>query len=102
MNGRTQYGYSQGMWNRVLVPNDDQEVSVNSFDPERREFRTERYLLSQRAMAAARAARSGYASPACGASEAAATLGEQQRSVLDALPARPNERLVYACDAARR
>ncbi len=102
VNGRTQYGYSQGMWNRVLVPNDDQEVSVNSFDPERREFRTERYLLSQRAMAAARAARSGYASPACGASEAAATLGEQQRSVLDALPARPNERLVYACDAARR
>ena len=98
VNGRTQYGFSQGNWSRVLVPNDEQEVSVNSFDPDRREFRTERYLLSQSAMAEARRARSGYKSAVCGGNEAAATLGEQQRAVLDALPQRPNERLVYACD----
>ena len=102
VNGRTQYGFSQGVWNRVLVPNDDQEVSVNSFDPARREFHTERYLLSQSAMQQARAARAQYTPPVCGAEAAAATLGEQQRAVLDALPARPNERLVYMCEVATK
>jgi hypothetical protein len=101
VNGRTQYGFSQGVWNRVLVPNDDQEVSVNSFDPARREFRTERYLLSQAAMQQARQARAAYEAPQCGGNAAAATLGEQQRTVLDALPAKPNERLVYVCDGSR-
>jgi serine protease Do len=101
VNRRTQYGFSQGVWSRVLVPNEDQEVSVNSFDPARREFRTERYLLSQGAMARARAARGAYQAPACGGEAAAATLGEQQRAVLDALPAKPNERLVYRCDPTR-
>lgn len=100
VNGRTQYGFSQGEWSRVLVPNDDQEVSVNRFDPDRREFRAERYLLSQRAMAAARQARGAYSAPACGAPEGSATLGEQQRAVLDALPTQPNERLVYRCEPA--
>ena len=102
VNARTQYGFSQGSWNRVLVPNDDQEVSVNSFDPARREFRTERYLLSQSAMQQAREARAAYKPPVCGGNTAAATLGEQQRAVLDALPAKPNERLVYSCDAATK
>lgn len=102
VNGRTQYGFGQGSWNRVLVPNDDQEVSVNSFDPVRREFRTERYLLSQSAMQEARQARAAYKPPLCGGEAAAATLGEQQRSVLDALPAKPNERLVYRCDSASK
>lgn len=102
VNGRTQYGFSQGTWNRVLVPNDDQEVSVNSFDPARREFRTERYLLSQSAMQQARQARAAYRPPVCGGEAAAATLGEQQRAVLDSLPPRPNERLVYTCEAGDR
>ena len=102
VNGRTQYGFSNGTWNRVLVPNDDQEVSVNSFDPDRREFRTERYLLAQSAMAQVREARGAYEAPKCGGSGAAAALGEQQRAVLDALPAKPNERLVYACDVAEK
>lgn len=98
VNGRTQYGFSQGEWSRVLVPNDDQEVSVNTFDPDRREFRAERYLLSQKAMEAARKARGAYSAPACGTDDASAALGEQQRAVLDALPAKPNERLVYTCE----
>lgn len=101
VNGRTQYGFSQGTWSRVLVPNDEQEVSVNSFDPARREFRTERFLLSQSAMQRAREARAAYKPAVCGGEAAAATLGEQQRAVLDALPARPNERLVYRCDPVR-
>ncbi|WP_375290548.1 S1C family serine protease [Qipengyuania sp.] len=98
VNGRTQYGFSDGTWSRVLVPNDDQEVSVNSFDPDRREFRTERYLLSRNAMQAARGARGAYKAPACGADNAAAGLGDQQRAVLATLPPKPNERLVYTCE----
>ncbi|WP_133364893.1 S1 family peptidase [Qipengyuania sediminis] len=101
VNGRTQYGLSQGDWTRVLVPNDDQEVSVNRFDPARREFRTERYLLSQAGTEQARAARGAYSAPSCGVSEASRTLGEAQQSVLDLLPARPNERLVYECQPQR-
>jgi len=100
VNGRTQYGFSQGIWSRVLVPNDDQEVSVNRFDPDRGEFRAERYLLSQSAMIESRRSRSAYSAPRCSTSGAASTLGEQQRAVLDALPAKPNERLVYVCNAA--
>ena len=97
VNGRTQYGYSGGTWSRVFVPNEEQAVSVASFDPQRREYRTERYLLSRDAMASARTARGKYTAPACAAENAAANLGDQQSGVLSALPPRPNERLVYEC-----
>ncbi|WP_432200064.1 S1 family peptidase [Erythrobacter sp. W53] len=99
VNERTQYGFSGGTWSRAFVPNDEQAVSVASFDPQRRIYRTERYLLSRSAMETAREARSMYKAPSCGAEDAAATLGDQQSAVLSALPARPNERLVYSCEA---
>ena len=99
VNGRTQYGRSGGTWSRALVPNDEMAVSVNSFDPERGIFRTERYLLARDAMAAARSARGEYNAPSCEADDAATTLGEMQSGVLAALPSSPNERLVYECEA---
>lgn len=98
VNDRTQYGFSSGTWSRALVPNQEQAVSVNSFDPQRAIYRTERYLLGRSAMQAAREARSGYTPPLCEADNAAATLGDQQSAVLSALPVRPNERLVYDCE----
>ncbi|GMM92817.1 S1C family serine protease [Qipengyuania sp. MTN3-11] len=97
VNGRTQYGYAAGSWSRVLVPNDEQAVSVNSFDPDREVFRTERYLLGREAMAEARDARGDYAAPSCEAEDASASLGERQSAVLATLPSNPNERLVYDC-----
>lgn len=98
VNQRTQYGRTnQGDWNRVFVPDDEDAVAVNSYDPATRTFRTERYLLGAAAMAAAREARRQYAPPACGTSEAASLLGEQQSALLAGLPERPNERLVYTC-----
>lgn len=101
VNGRTQYGRSnQGDWSRVFVPEDEDAVAVNSFDPETRTFRTERYLLGADAMAAAREARSQYTPPICGVSDAARLLGEQQSALIAQLPDRPNERLVYACSPA--
>jgi serine protease Do len=98
VNGRTQYGRTnQGDWSRVFVPSEEDTVAVNSYDPQTRTFRTERYLLGAAAMAAAREARSRYDPPACGISNAAQTLGEQQSALIALLPAQPNERLVYAC-----
>ena len=98
VNGRTQYGVSGGTWSRVLVPNDEMAVSVNSFDPDRAVFRTERYLLSRDAMSKARSARGEYSAPSCEAEGAATQLGEMQSGVLAALPSSPNERLVYECE----
>ena len=52
-------------------------------------------------MNAARAARRNYDPPACGVSEAANQLGEQQGAIIALLPERPNERLVYSCASKR-
>lgn len=100
VNGRTQYGLGQGgEWQRVLATEDDAAVAVNTYDPETRTLRTDRYLLGQQALAGAREARAAYTPPACGVSDAASTLGEQQSALIAALPDRPNERLVYSCTA---
>ncbi|OBX20905.1 protease [Erythrobacter sp. QSSC1-22B] len=100
INDRTQYGLSAGSWSRVFVPNEEQAVAVNSFDPARRIYRTERYLLSREAMSTARAARGKYAAPACEAEDAASSLGDMQTEVVSNLPSQPNERLVYSCEVA--
>lgn len=97
VNHRTQYGFADGKWSRLFVPNDEDSVSVNSYDPDSRTFRTDRYPLSQSAMAAARAARGKYTAPACGAASAASRLGEMQSGVVSLLTSQPNERLVYSC-----
>lgn len=100
INDRTQYGLSAGTWSRVFVPNEEQAVAVNSFDPARRIYRTERYLLSREAMSTARAARGKYSAPACEAEDAASSLGDMQTEVVSGLPTQPNERLVYSCEVA--
>ena len=97
VNTRTQYGFAGGSWSRVFVPNSEDAVSVNSFDPDRRIFRVERYLLSRDPMSEAREARGKFEAPACGTEDAAAKLGEMQAEVLGKLPAQANERLVYEC-----
>ena len=97
VNERTQYGLAGGSWNRVFVPNAEDAVSVSSFDPDRRIFRTERYLLPREAMSEARTARGKYSAPECGSDNAAARLGDLQGEVLAQLPRQANERLVYEC-----
>lgn len=102
VNGRTQYGLGPGgEWQRVFAAQDDEAVAVNTYDPATRTLRTDRYLLGQQALTAAREARAAYTPPACGVSEAARTLGEQQSALIAALPDRPNERLVYSCIAKK-
>ncbi|MEM1194646.1 MAG: trypsin-like peptidase domain-containing protein [Pseudomonadota bacterium] len=99
VNGRTQYGLVGSEWKRVFVPDDDTAVSINVYDPQTRIFRTDRFLVGRAAMEAAREARSAYTPPACGITDAARVVGEQQSSVIAGLPERPNERLVYSCQA---
>ncbi len=99
VNDRTQYGFADGKWTRLFVPNEEDSVSVNSFDPETRTFRTDRFALTQSTMSKARQARAGYKAPQCGAADAARRLGEMQTGVVALLPAQANERLVYHCRA---
>lgn len=99
VNDRTQYGFANGEWTRVLVPNETAEVAVNHFDPDMKEYRIDRYLLNSDEMVEARKARGAYSAPQCGEENAAATLGNSQRAVLALLPTQPNERLVYNCSA---
>lgn len=100
VNQRTQYGLSGGQWSRVLVPNDEDSVTVARYDPEKREYRTERYFLGRAAMDAVRQERGKYQAPACGGGASSAqTLGEQQAAILAMLPQQPNERAVYSCRA---
>jgi hypothetical protein len=101
VNERTQYGLVGGEWTRVFVPSEEAAVSVNTYDPDTRTFRTDRYLLGRGEMEAAREARRAYTVPACGVTDAARLLGEQQSALLAMLPDRPNERLVYACETKR-
>lgn len=101
VNRRSQYGLSGGQWSRVLVPNEEETVSVAHYDPGKREYRVDRYLLDHDAMEAVRSERTKYDPPACGGGETAArALGEKQGAITALLPAQPNERLVYRCRTA--
>jgi hypothetical protein len=98
VNGRTQYGLAGASWSRILVPDTEAAVSVNSYDPDKHEYKVERYLLDHDPMEMARKARAAYQSPACGAgAQAAQQLGKDQSAIMSLLPAQPNERLVYKC-----
>ncbi|MEP3758158.1 MAG: hypothetical protein ABJM62_01125, partial [Marinomonas sp.] len=97
VNDRTQYGLKNAEWTRVFVPNNEDAVAINNYDPETRTFRTDRFLLGANDMEKARAARAKYKPPQCGVTDASRTLGEQQSSVRALLPSQPNERLVYEC-----
>ncbi len=100
VNARTQYGLADQQWSRILVPNEEATVSVNSYDPATRVYEVERFLLPLEAMTAARAARSKYEAPSCGGGEdTARQLGSDQAAIRAVLPASPNERLVYKCQA---
>ncbi len=100
INERTQYGREGASWARIFVPNSEQTVSINSFNPQKGEYRTERYLLGMDAMEKARGIRKRYANKACTADTAKLTeLEDMQKALRQVLPAHPNEVLVYECAA---
>ena len=100
INGRTQYAESGTLWQRILVPDQDQTVSVLVYDPATKTYTNTRYLLSSEQMTKARQLRSGVELKTCSADQAArANLAAQQQTLRAALPPVYNEKLVYSCSA---
>ena len=100
-DGRTQYVERGDRWERALVPDDEQTVSVMSFDPAQRTYSDTRYLLSSAAMDAVRKLRGPSTPRTCTASPAASDrLAQSQEAIRAALPPLPNEKLVYSCKPA--
>jgi S1-C subfamily serine protease len=101
INGRTQYAESGTHWQRVLVPEQEQSVSVLDYDPATRTYTNTRYLLSSAQMTKARQLRAGVPLKTCSADQAArASLATQQQALRAALPPTYNEKLVYSCSPA--
>jgi hypothetical protein len=100
MNGRTQYAENGTRWDRVLVPSEEQTVSLLQFDPATGSYTALRYFLGADQMDAVRKIRAQVPLKACAADPAArASLATQQAAVRAALPASPNEKIVYRCTA---
>ncbi|MBB6426047.1 S1C family serine protease [Sphingopyxis sp. JAI128] len=102
VNGRTQYTRgADDRWQRILVPNEEATVTVASIDSAGRDYRVDRYLLDAETMAKARETRAAVTLKSCTADpDALAGLAAQQDAIRSALPASPNERLVYRCQPA--
>nr|WP_294817120.1 trypsin-like peptidase domain-containing protein [uncultured Sphingomonas sp.] len=101
INGRTQYAESGTTWQRILVPDEDQTVSMLVYDPATRTYTNTRYLLSSDQMAKARQLRTGVELKTCSSDQAArANLATRQQALRAALPPVYNEKLVYSCSAA--
>jgi S1-C subfamily serine protease len=101
MNGRTQYAENGSKWDRILVPDTEQTVSLLQFDPATRLYVTRRYFLSAEQMDAVRKIRSQVTLKACTPDEAGrAALATQQAAIRSTLPPQPNEKIAYACTPA--
>ena len=98
INGRTLYVETDNNWQRIFVPNNEQTISVNSFNPESGDFRISRYLVEREIMDAARVKRQAIGNIQCSANaEKRDSLGIFQSSLSDTLPSSPNEILVFSC-----
>lgn len=101
MNGRTQYAENGSKWDRILVPAQEQTVSVLQFDPAAKSYVTARWFLTASQMDAVRKIRSQVTLKACSPDEAGrAQLATQQAAIRAALPPTPNEKIAYSCSAA--
>lgn len=98
INGRTLYVETDKDWQRIFVPNNEQTISVNSFNPEKGDFRISRYLVERGIMDAAREKRQSIGNIQCSAGqEDRDKLSALQSSLTAALPSTPNEILVFNC-----
>ena len=98
VNGRTQYGRDGAKWSRIFVPNQEQTITISSFQPDRSEFTEERYLVGLDTMTKARAIRAKYGNKACTTDDKAlADIEDMVKAIRAELPGQANERLVYEC-----
>jgi serine protease Do len=74
---------------------------VQTFDPAKRRYTVERYLMAADAMDKARTVRSQYRASGCQSDPAARqSVSDMQAAIRQTLPPSPNERLVFDCRAA--
>lgn len=99
VNGKTQYGeIASGIWSRSLVPENDATVTVQSFEPAKGRFRSDRYLLNATDMEAVREIRRRYDQTGCTTDpEVLRTVAEMQAAIRTSLPPQANESLAYQC-----
>jgi len=98
INDRTQYAENGKKWERILVPEDEQTVSVLQYDGDTHTYTDSRYFVTAAQMAEARRLRGAVEQKACTASEPdRLKLASQQTAIRDALPPQPDEWLVYNC-----
>jgi serine protease Do len=98
INNRTQYAENGGNWVRTFVPNNEEQVSIVSFEPDKGAYRIERHLLGAEAMGKARAARNRYEVKGCAAEKAKLNnISQMNSAVRELLPETANEVLQYKC-----
>lgn len=98
VNGKTQYAQDGDRWVRTFVPNNEAQVSIVSFEPNRSSYRIERHLLGSEAMQKARDARNQYDVKSCSADSAMLEkVASMNAAVRQLLPQQPNELLVFNC-----
>jgi len=100
LNGQTQFVKDQDGWTRILVPADEASISVRQFDPLIGRYRTDKYLVDADTAEKARTLREHLGWSGCTVDpERLAALASLQQELRALLPAQPNERLVYRCEA---
>lgn len=99
VNGNKQYAPSdEGIWSRILVPNESATVSLLEFNPDKKSLTINKYALGLDAIETARDVRSRINVENCTINESSwDVLAEQQQEILDVLPDTSNEKLVYDC-----
>jgi S1-C subfamily serine protease len=101
VNGRTQYAPAGDAWERVLVPDAEDTVSIARFDPATMTYTNTRYLLGGTEMEALRKMRGEAEIKACTTDPSALEgLARHEAELRAALPRLPNEKLVYSCAPA--
>lgn len=97
-----QYLEGEGGWQRILVPDDEQTVTVARFDPLTRTYTQTRYMLPAATMDSIRKLHGPNTARACTRDDAALQkLEAEQAAIRQQLPPLPNEKLVYSCRSAR-
>lgn len=101
-DGATQYLEGEGGWQRIVVPDDEQTVTVARFDPVTRTYTQTRYMLPAATMDVIRKLEQPTTPRGCVKTDTALqNLEGVQAQIRQQLPPLPNEKLVYSCRPGR-
>ncbi len=104
VNGRTLYAPSaEGRYyRRAILSGGDQSLDVLTIDPERSEFRRERYALTPEDFSAAAQAAGDAVSQGCADEGARDAVSRRNDTLLNYAEGRPEQKLVWHCDRQAR